>query len=78
MDFGDQEMVDFGRFQPIIGLGSDIKALLRLPELVCVSPAVFPNSWHTRPRLAGPKSLKIKDFGRQIDSNQLKKLLADL
>ena len=77
-DFGDPEMVNFGRFRPIIGLDSDTKALLRLPELVCVSPAVFPNGWHARPRFAGPKSSKIKDFGRQIDSNQLRKLLADL
>ena len=42
-DFGDPEMVDFGRFRPIIGLDSDTKALLRLPKPVCVSPAVFPN-----------------------------------
>ena len=76
-DFGDLEMVDFCRFRPIIGIDSDTKALLRLPELVCVSPTVFPNSWYTRPQFAGPKSLKIKGFGRQIDSNQLKKLLAD-
>ena len=42
-DFGDPDMVDFGRFWPIIGLDSDTKALLRLPKLVCVSLAVFPN-----------------------------------
>ena len=61
-DFGDPEMIDFGRSRPIIGLDSDTKALLRLPKLVCVSPAVIPNGWHTRPRFAGPKSSKIKDF----------------
>ena len=33
-DFGDPEMVDFGRFRPIIGLDSDTKALLRLPKPV--------------------------------------------
>ena len=42
-DFGDPEIVDFGRILPIIGLDSDTKALLRLPKPVCVSPAVFPN-----------------------------------
>ena len=77
-DFDDPEMVDFGRFRPIIELDSDTKALQRLPKLVCVSLAVFSNDSHTRPRFAGPKSSKIKDFGRQIDSNQLRKLLADL
>ena len=76
-DFGDPEMVDFDRFRPIIGLDSDTKALLRLPKPDCVSPAVFPNGWHARPRFAGPKSSKITDFRRQIDSIQLRKLLAD-
>ena len=66
-DFGDPEMVDFARFWPIIGLDSDTKALLRLPELVCVSPTVFPNGWHTRSQFAGPKSSKITDLGQQID-----------
>ena len=61
-DFGDPEMVDFGRFRPIIGLDSDTKALLRLPELVCVFPTVFPNSWHTRLRFVGPKSSKSMIF----------------
>ena len=42
-DFGDPEMVDFGRFRSIIGLDSDTKALLQLPKHVYVSPAVFPN-----------------------------------
>ena len=61
-----------GRFLPIIGLDSDIKALLRLPELVCVSPAVFPGAWYTWPRFVGLESSENTDFGRQIDSNQLK------
>ena len=61
-DFGDPEMVDFDRFQLIIGLDSATKALLRLPELVCVPPTLFPNGWHTRPRFAGPKSSKNHGF----------------
>ena len=62
-DFGDPEMVDFGRFRPIIGLDSAIKALLRLPEHVCMSLAVFLNGWHICPRFAGPKSSKNQGFG---------------
>ena len=61
-DFGDPKMIDFGRLRPIIVLDSAIKALLRLLELVCVSPAVFPDGWHTRPRFVGPKSSKNTDF----------------
>ena len=66
-DFGDPEMVDFGRFRPIIVLDSAIKALLRLLELVCVSPAVFPDAWNARPRFVAPKSSKNTVFGRQIN-----------
>ena len=62
-DLGDPEIVDFGRFRPIIGLDSATKALLRLPELVCVSPAVFPDAWYTWPRFVGLKSSKNTDFG---------------
>ena len=62
-EFGDPEMVDFCRFWPIIGLDSAIKALLRLPEHVCESLAVFLNGWHICPRFAGPKSLKKQGFG---------------
>ena len=62
MDFGDPEMVDFDRFRPIIVIDSAIKAILRLLELVCVSPAVFPDGWHIRARFVGPKSLKNTDF----------------
>ena len=56
-DFGDPEMVDFDRFRPIIGLDSDTKALLRLPKLVCVSPAVFANSW--QPLIQSPVKIPI-------------------
>ena len=61
-DFGEPELVDFGRFRPIIVLDSAIKALLRLLELVCVSPAVFPDGWHTRPQFVGQKSAKNHGF----------------
>ena len=61
-DFGDPEMADFGRFWLIIVLDSAIKALLRLLELVCVSPAVFPDAWYTWPRFVGLKSSKNTDF----------------
>ena len=44
-DFGDPEMVDFGRFRPIIVLDSAIKALLRLLELVCVSDSRGVSGW---------------------------------
>ena len=76
-DFGDPEMVDFDRFRSIIGLDSATKALLRLPELVCVSPTVFPNGWRTRPRFAGPKSSKNTDFEQQIDSKNCSVDLSD-
>ena len=35
-DFGDPEMVDFGRFRPIIGLDSDAKALLYTVTKACL------------------------------------------
>ena len=62
-DFGDPEMVDFALNLPIIGLDSAIKALLRLPEHVCVSLAVFPKGWHICPWFAGPKSSQNHGFG---------------
>ena len=64
-DFGDLGIDDFGRKQLIIGLYSAIKALLWLLEAVCMSPAVFPYSWHSRPRFVGLESLKNTDFGGQ-------------
>ena len=70
-DFGDLGIDDFGRNQLIIGLYSAIKALLWLLEAACVSPAVFPNSWHSRPQFDCPKSLKNTDFERQNHKNCL-------
>ena len=77
-DFGDPEMIDFGRFRPIIGIDSDTKALLRLPELVCVSPTVFPNGWHTRPLFAGPKSSKNHGFQAKIMDSSCFRMIIEL
>ena len=73
-DFGDLGIDDFGQNKLIIEIYSAIRALLWLLEAAYVSPAVFPNSWHSRLRFVGLKSSKnivfcdkstqIVDFGQ--------------
>ena len=64
-DFGDLGIVDFGKNQLIIEIYLAIKALLWLLETACVPLAVFPNSWHSRPRFVGLEPSKNTVFERQ-------------